>query len=130
MFLYVICLIQQPCLTKVTFKSLLDSTTSSLIILSIYLINLVFGTQEPIDFDQRETSGILNSTTYIIVKMLTKKNALQKLESMIGMEEEDLDRIKSFRQGDSYFKCGNKSFYMHTLLTAKEELDKGNNYRF
>ena len=63
----------------------------------------VLGTQEPIDFDQRETSGILNSTAYIIVKMFPKKNALQKLESMIGMEE-DLDRIKSFRQGDSYFK--------------------------
>jgi hypothetical protein len=47
---------------------------------------------------------------------------------MIGLDERDVKRISTFVRGDSYFICGNKSFFMHTLLTVKEEQQKGNNY--
>lgn len=88
----------------------------------------VLGTQEPLDLDKPNMLGIVNNSTYIIAKMLTKDNALRTLKNMIGLDDEDLDTIKGFQQGDSYFKCGKKAFYMHTLLTEKENSDKGNNY--
>ena len=88
----------------------------------------VLGTQEPLDLNKPNMLGILNNSTYIITKMLTKDNALRTLKEMIGVDDEDLYLIKGFQQGDSYFKCGKKAFYMHTLLTEKENMDKGNNY--
>lgn len=88
----------------------------------------VLGTQEPLDMDG-EKQQIINQTTYIICKMLTKQNAVVKLEEMLGIDERDCQEILSFEQGDSYFKCGSKkSFFMHTLLTLNEERAKGNNY--
>lgn len=91
-----------------------------------YNISLL-GTQEPIDFaDNKE--AILNQTTYIIVKSLSKENSRAKLKEMIGIDDRDINRIATFKRGDSYFMCGNKSFFMHTLLTDKERADKGNNY--
>lgn len=88
----------------------------------------VLGTQEPLDLNRPNMLGIINNSTYIITKMLTKDNALRTLKDMVGLDDEDLRTIKGFRQGDSYFKCGKKAFYMHTLLTEKESEDKGNNY--
>lgn len=88
----------------------------------------LLGTQEPLDLNKPNMQGIINNSTYIIVKMLTKDNALRTLKDMIGVENDDLAQIKGFGQGDSYFRCGKKSYYMHTLLTEKEIENKGNNY--
>lgn len=88
----------------------------------------LLGTQEPLDFSDGDQQSILNQTTYIICKLLSKRNALDKLQKMIGLDERDLKRISTFTRGDSYFICGNKSFFMHTLLTVKEQQQKGNNY--
>lgn len=90
-------------------------------------INLL-STQEPLDFSDDAQQSILNQTTYIICKLLSKKNSLDKLKQMIGLDERDIKRISTFTRGDSYFICGNKSFFMHTLLTIKEQQQKGNNY--
>ena len=88
----------------------------------------ILSTQEPLDLNKPNMLSIINNSTYIITKMLTKDNALRTLKEMIGIDDEDLYIIKSFQQGDSYFKCGKKAFYMHTLLTEKELMEKGNNY--
>ena len=88
----------------------------------------LLGTQEPLDFGDETQQSILNQTTYIICKLLSKQNAQIKLQEMIGLDERDVKRISTFVRGDSYFICGNKSFFMHTLLTVKEEQQKGNNY--
>lgn len=88
----------------------------------------VLATQEPLDFSDGNQKSILNQTTYIIVKLLLKDNALRQLKSMIGIDQRDIDRISTFKRGDSYFICGRKSFFMHTLLTVKEKQSKGNNY--
>lgn len=88
----------------------------------------VLATQEPLDFSDDAQQSILNQTTYIICKWLSKDNALKKLQTMIGLDERDVRRISTFTRGDSYFMCGNKRFFMHTLLTIKEQQSKGNNY--
>lgn len=88
----------------------------------------VLGTQEPFDLDE-DRKSILNESTYIICKMLTKQSSVDKLEEMIGIDKRDVNEILSFEQGDSYFICGSKKkFFMHTLLTITEERAKGNNY--
>lgn len=88
----------------------------------------LLGTQEPLDFGDDKQKSILNQTTYIICKTLSKKNSLDKLQEMIGIDEREVKRISTFMRGDSYFICGNKSYFMHTLLTVKEQQQKGNNY--
>lgn len=88
----------------------------------------VLASQEPLDFSDKEQEAIFNQSTYIIVKRLSKDNSLRMLRKMIGMDERDTRRISTFTRGDSYFICGSKSYFMHTLLTVKEEQAKGNNY--
>ena len=50
------------------------------------------------------------------------------LKKMVGIDERDIRRVAPFNRGDSFFICGSKSYFMHTLLTVKEEQAKGNNY--
>lgn len=88
----------------------------------------VLATQEPLDFSDKEQEAIFNQSTYIIVKRLAKDNSLKMLQKMVGIDERDVRRIATFNRGDSYFVCGSKSYFMHTLLTVKEEQAKGNNY--
>ena len=88
----------------------------------------VLATQEPLDFSDKEQEAIFNQSTYIIVKRLAKDNSLKMLQTMVGIDERDVRRISTFNRGDSYFICGSKSYFMHTLLTVKEEQSKGNNY--
>lgn len=88
----------------------------------------VLATQEPLDFSDKEQEAIFNQSTYIIAKRLSKDNSLNMLQKMIGIDERDVRRIATFNRGDSYFVCGSKSYFMHTLLTVKEEQAKGNNY--
>lgn len=88
----------------------------------------VLATQEPLDFSDKEQEAIFNQSTYIIVKRLAKDNSLKMLQRMVGIDERDIRRISTFNRGDSYFVCGSKSYFMHTLLTVKEEQSKGNNY--
>lgn len=88
----------------------------------------VLATQEPLDFSDKEQEAIFNQSTYIIVKRLAKDSSLKMLQQMVGMDERDVRRISTFTRGDSYFICGSKSYFMHTLLTVKEEQAKGNNY--
>lgn len=88
----------------------------------------VLATQEPLDFSDKEQEAIFNQSTYIIVKRLAKDNSLYMLQKMVGIDERDVRRIATFSRGDSYFVCGSKSYFMHTLLTVKEEQSKGNNY--
>lgn len=92
-----------------------------------YLNNVLFSSQEALDFGG-DKEAILNETSYIIIKKVTKKNSLDKIHELLGLDDVDLDNISTFQRGDSYFKCGNKAFYMHTSLTVKEEQSKGNNY--
>lgn len=88
----------------------------------------ILSSQEPLDIDN-DKQTLLNQTTYIIIKMITKNNSLQKLKSLIGLDDQTLFKISTFYKGDSYFICGNKiKYFMHTLITNKELDDKGNNY--
>lgn len=89
----------------------------------------VLATQEPLDFTSKEQEAIFNQSTYIITKRLAKETSLSMLEKMIDIDERDINRVRHFTRGDSYFKCGSKSYYMHTLLTTKEAQSKGNNYQ-
>lgn len=89
----------------------------------------VLASQEPLDFSSAEQEAIFNQSTYIITKRLSKDNSLKMLQKMVGLDERDIRRIGAFTRGDSYFICGSKSYFMHTLLTVKEEQSKGNNYR-
>lgn len=88
----------------------------------------VLATQEPLDFSDKEQEAIFNQSTYIIVKRLSKDSSLRTLKTMLGIDERDVRRIGTFTRGDSYFVCGSKTYFMHTLLTVKEEQSKGNNY--
>jgi len=80
----------------------------------------VLATQEPSDFMNEDVKAVINNSTYLIVKLLSKENARKALQDIIGLEDDVIDNIKDFEQGDSYFMCGRNIFYMKTFATEKE----------
>lgn len=94
-----------------------------------YLNHCVVGSQEVLDFeDKNGNAGIINNSSYIIIKHLQNENSFTALKRIVGASDDEIAIMRSFTRGDSLFISGNQKYFTHTLLSDREKFEKGNNY--
>lgn len=82
--------------------------------------------QEPQDLSSSAIAvhglSIINNSSYRIIKML-EKNAIDKLNELIRLNDSELKMIESFKRGDALFLCGNRHISINVLATENELLE-------
>lgn len=96
----------------------------------------LIATQEPLDLNSDVLVGgvqmrvhgkaILNNSAYKMLKLMNK-DAVQAISELMELNDSEIDRIKSFGQGDGLLCYGDRRILMTTLATEKEltEIKKG-----
>lgn len=96
----------------------------------------LLATQEPLDLNSDVMVGgvmmrvhgkaILNNSAYKMLKLMNK-DAVSAISELMELNDSEIDRIKSFGQGDGLLCYGDKRILMTTLATEKEltEIKKG-----
>ena len=82
-------------------------------------------TQQPSDFADPavivQGKAIFDNASYYLVMGL-KKQATEDLARLIDLNDNEIDSIKGYSQGEALFVCGNRRMRINIAVT-KEELD-------
>ena len=96
----------------------------------------LIATQEPLDLNSDVLVGgvmmkvhgkaILNNSAYKVLKLMNK-DAVGAINELMELNDTEVERIKSFGQGDSLLCYGDRRILMTTLATEKEldEIKRG-----
>jgi DNA helicase HerA-like ATPase len=90
-----------------------------------YNTGTIIITQQPTDFSDPQviTQGkaIFDNAAYYLVMGL-RKQATDDLSKLIDLNDQEKNNIKSYRQGEALFVCGDKRMQIRIVVTP-EELD-------
>ena len=90
-----------------------------------YNTGTIIITQQPTDFAAPNVlvhgKAIFDNASYYLVMGL-RKQAVEDLSKLIDLNENEMDRIKSYNQGEALFVCGSRRMMIRVILT-QEELD-------
>ena len=90
-----------------------------------YNTGTIIITQQPSDFSDPtvlvQGKAIFDNTSYYLVMGL-KKQAAEDLSKLIDLNENEIESIKKYSQGEALFVCGNKRMRINVIAT-EEELD-------
>ena len=90
-----------------------------------YNTGTIIITQQPSDFSDPSVlvqgKAIFDNTSYYLVMGL-KKQAAEDLSKLIDLNENEIESIKKYSQGEALFVCGNKRMRINVIAT-EEELD-------
>ena len=88
-----------------------------------YNTGTIISTQQPSDFSNPEviTQGkaIFDNTSYYLVMGL-KKQAAEDLSKLIDLNENEVENIKRYGQGEALFVCGSRRMQINIVVTEKE----------
>ncbi len=88
-----------------------------------YLTSLVLATQEPKDFadikNLTNSKAIFNATTYKIL-MYLDKNAVEDLQDLVPLNDNEKSFIINSKTGDCLFFLGTRKIPIHIIATNKE----------
>lgn len=90
-----------------------------------YNTGTIIITQQPSDFSSpaviTQGKAIFDNASYYLVMGL-KKQAVQDLSLLIDLNDNEMESIKHYSQGEALFVCGNRRMRINIAVT-KEELD-------
>ena len=88
-----------------------------------YNTGTVIITQQPSDFSDpgviTQGKAIFDNASYYLVMGL-KKQAVDDLALLIDLNENEMDSIKYFNQGEALFVCGSRRMRMNVVCTQAE----------
>lgn len=88
-----------------------------------YNTGTIIITQQPSDFsDQRvivHGKAIFDNASYYLVMGL-KKQAVEDLSKLIDLNDNEMESIKRYSQGEALFVCGSRRMRMSVILTQEE----------
>ena len=90
-----------------------------------YNTGTIIITQQPTDFAAQNLimhgKAIFDNASYYLIMGL-RKQAVEDLSKLIDLNENEMESIKSYNQGDALFVCGSRRMRIKVILT-QEELD-------
>lgn len=90
-----------------------------------YNTGTIIITQQPSDFSDPSVlvqgKAIFDNASYYLVMGL-KKQAVEDLSKLIDLNENEMESIKKYSQGEALFVCGNKRMRINVIVT-EDELD-------
>jgi len=88
-----------------------------------YNTGTIIITQQPTDFSDPQviTQGkaIFDNASYYLVMQL-RKQAAEDLSKLIDLNEQEIDGIKGYNQGEALFVCGRKRMQINVVVTEQE----------
>ncbi len=88
-----------------------------------YNTGTIIITQQPTDFASPEVlvhgKAIFDNASYYVVMGL-KKQATEDLAKLIDLNDQEIDSIKRFNQGEALFVCGSRRMKMSVIATPQE----------
>lgn len=90
-----------------------------------YNTGTIIITQQPTDFASPEVivhgKAIFDNAAYYLVMGL-KKQAVEDLSRLVDLNDQEMDSIKRYNQGEALFICGSRRMRINVIVT-QEELD-------
>lgn len=88
-----------------------------------YNTGTIIITQQPSDFSDPSVlvqgKAIFDNASYYLVMGL-KKQAVEDLAKLIDLNENEMESIKKYSQGEALFVCGNKRMRINVIVTEDE----------
>lgn len=88
-----------------------------------YNTGTIISTQQPSDFSDpgviTQGKAIFDNTSYYLVMGL-KKQAAEDLSKLIDLNENEIENIKRYGQGEALFVCGSRRMQINIVVTEKE----------
>ncbi len=88
-----------------------------------YNTGTIIITQQPTDFSDpsviTQGKAIFDNASYYLIMQL-RKQATTDLAKLIDLNDNEIERIKNFNQGEALFVCGSKRMTMEVIVTDQE----------